>query len=112
MNRERFLPTVLLNGREGAWEVLRSIIIGELLPRLDRVGVSLFLPPLQPAPPDAQMVPFQDIWVRSRPPIIPLNFGPTSGQSGFSLTRKGALREEQGAVKHQLPFPGPYIRRR
>ncbi len=67
MNRERFLPTVLLNGREGAWEVLRSIIIGELLPRLDRVGVSLFLPPLQPAPPDAQMVPFQDIWVRSRP---------------------------------------------
>ncbi|MFA0753871.1 MAG: hypothetical protein IMHGJWDQ_001650 [Candidatus Fervidibacter sp.] len=67
MNRERFLPTVLLNGREGAWEVLRSIIIGELLPRLDRVGVPLFHPPLQPAPPDAHMVPFQDIWVRSRP---------------------------------------------
>jgi len=38
-----------------------------LLPRLDRVGVPLFHPPLQPAPPDAHMVPFQDIWVRSRP---------------------------------------------
>lgn len=61
------LPTVILDGEEGAWETLVTIITRRLLPQLETVGISIFRPSPQPLPPDAKMIPFHDIWTRSRP---------------------------------------------
>lgn len=69
-NRSRSIPplqTVLLDGQEGSWETLSDIIVHKLLPQVDAMGLSVFQPSSLPLPPDAQMVPFQDVWVRQNP---------------------------------------------
>lgn len=68
--RGRYVPplqTVLLDGQEGSWEVLSDIIAHRLLPQVDAMGLSIFQPLPLPLPPDAQMIPFQDVWVRQNP---------------------------------------------
>lgn len=61
------LPTILLSGEEGAWETLRGIILERIVPQLDALGIAVFQPPPSPLPSDVQMVPFHDIWVRTKP---------------------------------------------
>ncbi|GBC98525.1 Bifunctional transcriptional activator/DNA repair enzyme AdaA [bacterium HR17] len=63
----RPLPTVLMDNRHGAWEVLRDVISTRLIPQVDRKGVVVFCPRPLPLPKDGHMVSFHDVWVRARP---------------------------------------------
>ncbi len=64
LHNSKPLPTVPMDQREGAWETIITIIVKELLPRLELVGPSLFHPTPQPLPEDACPVPFHDLWTR------------------------------------------------
>ncbi|MCS7254976.1 MAG: cupin domain-containing protein, partial [Armatimonadetes bacterium] len=59
--------TVLLDGQEGTWQTLSDIIARKLLPQVDAMGIAIFQHHSSPLPSDAQMVPFQDVWIRQKP---------------------------------------------
>ncbi len=61
------LPTVLMDNRHGAWEVLRGLIMTHLIPQVDRKGMAVFFQHSLPLPEDGRMVSFHDVWVRARP---------------------------------------------
>ncbi len=61
------LPTVLMDNRHGAWEVLRGLIMTHLIPQVDRKGMAVFFQHSLPLPEDGRMVSFHDVWVRDRP---------------------------------------------
>lgn len=63
----RPLPTVLMDNRQGAWEVLRDLIVDRLIPQIEHEGVAMFFPHPMSPPKDGRMVPFHDVWVRDRP---------------------------------------------
>lgn len=65
--KELPLPTVILSGEEGAWETLSGIILERMMPQLDASNIFISPPPSLPLPIDAQMVPFHDIWMRTKP---------------------------------------------
>ena len=67
MQGQNLLPTVLLEGEHGTWEALKEIITFHLLPQLDSKGIVIFKPHLSPLRAGIQMVPFHDIWSRTKP---------------------------------------------
>lgn len=66
------IPSLVLGGEEGSWEVIAQIIERQILPALDRVGAALFLPQGQPAPANAHPAPIENYptsWYRKCPQI-------------------------------------------
>lgn len=66
------IPSLSLEGEEGRWEEIAQIIEQRILPELDRIGITLFLPRGQPIPPDARPAPIENYptaWHRKCPQI-------------------------------------------
>ncbi|MCS7263320.1 MAG: helix-turn-helix domain-containing protein [Armatimonadetes bacterium] len=55
-NQHAFIPTVPWVGDEVSWDGIAQIIERNILPRLDSVGSSLFMPIPQPIPPKANIL--------------------------------------------------------
>lgn len=71
-NRTNFIPSCTLVGEAGSWEAIVQIIEHHLLPTLDQLGATLFLPKEIPAPTDVRSAPIENsppIWYRKCPQI-------------------------------------------
>ncbi len=57
--QQTFIPTLPWIDDEGSWEGIAQIIERNILPQLDIVGSSLFIPSLQPIPPKVTILPIE-----------------------------------------------------
>jgi hypothetical protein len=67
------IPSFELEGEEGSWEAIKEIVERQLLPTLDKLGPSLFLPSGQPIPLTARPALIENSpgwWHRKCPQIV------------------------------------------
>ncbi len=121
MKRGQLSLTSILDGKEGSWETIASLIESQILPALDRQGILLFQPPNEPVPPDAQVAPISDfprLWYRNTPQILFVLGGEEIVIYRQRLWRLRApqgmvlgLREGESHVSHVILPNRPFIPR-
>jgi len=104
---QTFIPTLPWVGEESSWEGIAQVIERQILPRLDSVGIAIFLPQPQPMPPNATIPSIEGMLSKPWRNPYPLFAFVTSGNSQMILN--GQWLSLMAGTGVFIPANTPYV---